>query len=372
MQDSTQDIKSVGASINEQDKLMEQLAAVLCRPDSVPTQSVPLVADVSNILLQLTEAVAHAKSEVERERSLRLALEMENEAIRVKQLLFSESASTIEDESAGFGYQAPYSVLSPASESLIDSALSLADCLTLMGSLSNPELVYMSYNNAGLLELDLTRIERIYKPCDFGNLMFIVFNSYEAFVPQDLVPFSYPNIEALLSGCPVPCTTMSTPSPKDSDDEPPRMNLLEALNVQGDEDCERIVTVRKCHKLGFKSHVHLRQYFARFGKVERVVLLPMRAKPKGALDGRGNRPSSMGFVVMESRDSVDKILSFDNGSGIHEIKGWPIEVRNFVKPADKPEREISSSNSAVSGYGLPALTSPVVVVSDELSITNVW
>jgi hypothetical protein len=121
------------------------------------------------------------------------------------------------------------------------------------------------------------------------------------------------------------------------------MNLLEALNVQSDADCQRIITVRKCHKLGFKSHVHLRQYFSKFGRVERVVLLPMRAKPKNTMEGRGSRPSSMGFVVMESRDVVEAVLGFNNASGIHDIKGWPIEVRNFVKPVDKPDREVSGT-----------------------------
>ena len=370
MQDSTQDIRSVVAPISEQDKLMQRLAAILCQPGTTTTPSVPLVADVGNILLQLTQAVAQAKSEAEHERSLRIALEHENEAIRFKQFGISESTSTIGDEASGYSYQAPYGVLARSSESLIDSALSLADCLTLMSSLQNPELVHICYNSAGFLELDLTRIERIYKPYDFGQVMFVVFNSYDAFVPHDLVPFSYANIESLISGSFAATTLASTPSIKvDSDDEP-RMNLLEALNVQSDEDCTRIVTVRKCHKLGFKSHIHLRQYFARFGKVERVVLLPMRAKPKGSLDGRGNRPSSMGFVVMESPDSVEKILAFDNGSGVHEIKGWPIEVRNFVKPADKSEREISGGT--VSGFGLLSATSPFVAVPDELSITNVW
>ena len=124
------------------------------------------------------------------------------------------------------------------------------------------------------------------------------------------------------------------------------MNLLEALSVQSEEDCLRIVTVRKCHKLGFKSHIALKQYFSRFGKVDRVVLLPMRAKPKNAMDGRGNRPSSMGFVVMETKEGAERILSFNNSCGIHEIKGWPIEVRNFVKPADKPDRDVSGSTAA--------------------------
>lgn len=150
---------------------------------------------------------------------------------------------------------------------------------------------------------------------------------------------------------------MSPESPSGASDEVPRLNLIEALNIQSDGDIKRIITVRKCHKLGFRSHVFLRQYFSKFGSVEKVVLLPMRAKPKqrGAFDaaydyGRNTRPSSMGFVVMSSEAAVRKILSsFEMDGGIHVIKGWPIEVRNFVRPADKPGMPPNE------GFNCPAL-----------------
>lgn len=354
-----EDMNRLVESSADQEVLLKQLLSALCPSTADAGTSVPLVADVGNILLQLSVAVAEAKSETEKERMMRLALQRENEEIRSKQqFLFSEGSSTAEEESSGYSFTYPATVASSFSESLTDSALSLSDCLSLMATLSHPELVYMSYYGAGMFDLDLSRVERIYKPYDYSHLVFIVFNSYDVMIPSDFVPFSLANIEALFGSSITPPSLASTPSPKDSEDEAPRMNLLEALNVQSDDDCARIVTVRKCHKLGFKSHVHLRQYFARFGKVERVVLLPMRAKPKSTLDGRGNRPSSMGFVVMESRDSVEKILNYNNSCGVHEIKGWPIEVRNFVKPADKPESGLSSS------------LFPPIVVADES--TNVW
>ena len=334
MSSSIEDITASISSKTDQELLIEQLAAVLC-PQVVHTPApVPIVADVSQILLQLSQAVAEARNEAQRERNLRLALELENEAIRSTQLLFNETSSTAEsDEGILYGlnsrFPSPSPILSPSLEVVMDSSLSLCECLATLGSCPNPELVFICYQNAGFMDLDLSSVDRIYKPIDFGQVLFIVFNSFRALVPQELVPFSFENLQCLIA----------SPTPIDGEEEAPRMNLLEALNVRSDDDCARIVTVRKCHKLGFKSQVHLRQYFQKYGKVERVVLLPMRAKPKGGVvDGRGNRPSSMGFVVMESATSVADILSQE----VHIVKGWQIEVRNFVRPTDKPDSSVVS------------------------------
>jgi hypothetical protein len=115
--------------------------------------------------------------------------------------------------------------------------------------------------------------------------------------------------------------------------EPPRLNLLEALRIRSPEDEQRVITVRKVHKLGFKSQMFLKQYFSRYGHVEDVVLLPMRSRPKPMADGsiRGNRPSSMGFVVMSSPQAARAALL----SPVQEIRGWPIEVRPFIRPSDR-------------------------------------
>ncbi|KAF4691964.1 hypothetical protein FOZ60_014451 [Perkinsus olseni] len=137
--------------------------------------------------------------------------------------------------------------------------------------------------------------------------------------------------------------------------EPPRMNLLEALQVFNEDDEKRVFTVRKVHKLGFKSQHALRQYFSQFGRVKDVVLLPMRAKPKPGPSGqvRGVRPSSMGFVVMQRAEDVQKILAYGD---THMIKGWPIEVRPFVRPSEK--REAKADNAAVDGGHVSSAASP--------------
>ena len=126
----------------------------------------------------------------------------------------------------------------------------------------------------------------------------------------------------------------SPPTPEISS-ETPRLNLLEALGILSPADELRIVTVRRVHKLGFKSALILRQFFARFGQVIDVVLLPMRSRPKASADGnlRGARPSSMGFIVMSSAAEAQVALK----QPTIEIKGWPIEVRAFVRPADRED-----------------------------------
>ena len=128
----------------------------------------------------------------------------------------------------------------------------------------------------------------------------------------------------------------SAPDEEDTSDgdEFPRLNLLQALNITTPADEEKVVTVRKVHKLGFRSQNILRRHFSRYGSVADVVLLPMRARPKASADGitRGARPSSMGFVVMQTATAAQAALR----TPVQEVHGWPIEVRAFVRPAERP------------------------------------
>lgn len=347
MQNSHYDTSS---SRLEQESLIDQLAAVLCPPAADRHESGPFCTDIGNILLQLSEAVAEAKTEADQERRRRIELEAENASFRAKNVFtHSSESSLVADNCVYYDSSLSTPLVTPSLESsMIESSASLSQCLEIVSALPQPELVYISYFLAGIEELDWSMVAAIYKPCDFSSLAFVVFNSFQAVVPSEMIPFTLDGLQSLLASNTQAPMVSPVSQAEESADEPPRMNLLEALNVQSDNDCCRIVTVRKCHKLGFKSHIHLRQYFSRFGRVDRVVLLPMRAKPKNATDGRGNRPSSMGFVVMESKEGADRILSCNNYSGIHEIKGWPIEVRNFVKPADKPlDRDVSGASTGI-------------------------
>jgi len=383
-------------SMQNQDNLLEKIAAALNSPSTstepvsfVNTPQVPIISDMGNILLHLTQAVAQAKSEAERERSLRLALEAENQ-----QLLMSSSPATGGNFGGPESVDASYYDVSSPSTLPSTLQLSLTEALSYISSMPPhmQDCVYVSYRGSGGDLRGYDMITAVITVTDFSDLVLVMFPGSYANTnltqATGMVKYSVENLQGLLTGRGSSSTITTYPtrvvSPsvaissgeegEDENDSAPRMNLLEALNVQSDDDIRRIITVRKCHKLGFKSHVFLKQYFQRFGKVERVVLLPMRAKPRHGDLNRGNRPSSMGFVVMENEDLVKKVLEFDNASGVHIIKGWPIEVRNFVRPADKPDMMIPPFLSSNASNSPSTATAPasISLLEESTSAESLW
>ena len=360
-------------SPNGGDILLGQLAAVLGSP-STSSESVPIISDVGNILLQLTEAITQAKTEAAQERALRLAIESEHQRLISSSVPApSLDVSTSASETGGIGSDDTYM---PLSEILVYiSALPphLQDC------------VYLVYGHLDSGLIDPSRIQQVLRPSDsphdlvhfimFSDMLYpVTLMSDSSLVGSQLFKYSLDILQHLLgvggssntaSAGMIPSSFGDVPSSSRGFDESadqPRMNLLEALDVKSDDDVRRIITVRKCHKLGFKSHVFLKQYFAKFGKVERVVLLPMRAKVQppsmGGTNSRGNRPSSMGFVVFENESTVETVLKFDKSSGVHIIKGWPIEVRNFVRPADRPDIPWTTTTTSINSTPSPSTPTP--------------
>ncbi|KAF4665011.1 Acyl-CoA dehydrogenase member 10 [Perkinsus chesapeaki] len=165
---------------------------------------------------------------------------------------------------------------------------------------------------------------------------------------------------------------------------PPKMNLLEALQVKTEADEKRVFTVRKVHKLGFKARHILREYFSKFGHVRDVVLLPMRAKPRPGPGGivRGPRPSSMGFVVMSSPEEVRRVLDVD---GVHIVRGLPSapavmadhakrvleDLNKFVDEIIKPGEHVYRKEHA---EGSSRWASPPVMerMKDEAKKRGLW
>ncbi len=404
---------------------------VMSETNGVSSGSVGVI-DIGKVLLQLSSEVASAKAETEIERSLCVSLEAENQ-----QLLDVIRKGFVEEEGA---HTQGSSVISIDDTTNISLERCLKYISSLPPHMQ--EAVFMVYSDSSSVMVGsviLSDIRAILRPVDVPGLMFVLMSS-ECPVSShnsasvscsaasgvasieycDLVPFTIDNLHILLGdggaldmmsskdaagyamgvegyymdnqssdsmtpfGGDYSCLGVPPPSPSaaaglDDDSSIPRLNLIEALNVQSDDDIKRIVTVRKCHKLGFKSQLFLKQYFSKFGNVEKVVLLPMRAKPKpgGMSDnstysgGRNTRPSSMGFIVMSSEAAVANVLSFDNGSGVHIIKGWPIEVRNFVRPADKPGMPFSSSSpSCIQFTHSPTSPSVVAVPVSSWSTIN--
>lgn len=108
------------------------------------------------------------------------------------------------------------------------------------------------------------------------------------------------------------------------------MTLPDIFDMLSVEDPQCVVCVRRIHKLGFKSVKYIRQFFNLFGTIRRVIVLPSRQKDiSDKLTPMGLpspvRPSSMCFLVMDSRDSAFKILE----QSIYYIGPWPVDVSFF-------------------------------------------
>jgi hypothetical protein len=107
------------------------------------------------------------------------------------------------------------------------------------------------------------------------------------------------------------------------------MTLPEVFKILENDEEDRIVCLKKIHKLGFRSVKYLRHYFSKFGTILKIVILPSRQKEANSYYGSSCsstvRPASMGFLVMADKWSADRILKDE----IHHISDWPVEVSRF-------------------------------------------
>jgi hypothetical protein len=116
-------------------------------------------------------------------------------------------------------------------------------------------------------------------------------------------------------------------------------SLPQVLHALDDEDDDCIVVVRRITKLGFKSARILKERFRQLGwGVKKVVTLPSRARTQSFEPiGQGGlsripttgylRPSSMGFVVFDSRDAARDCL--ERGSVL--IDRVEVIIKPFVR-----------------------------------------
>ena len=125
------------------------------------------------------------------------------------------------------------------------------------------------------------------------------------------------------------------------------MNLSSLLEViEGDSE-ECILTVRKIHRLGFKSARALRKHFSQFGRVDKILLLPSRPKIADGEQAKP-RPASMGFIVMESVGAAASALSKGD---THEVAVWQIQVQQFHRrDGNNSESEIAVATPSSSHH----------------------
>jgi hypothetical protein len=119
------------------------------------------------------------------------------------------------------------------------------------------------------------------------------------------------------------------------------LKLSDVLTVLDDEREENIFIVRRISKLGHGAHDALLEFFAQFGAVRRILLLPSR--------GRGDsrtRPASMGFIVMEDALDCSRVCLREE----YTVGHVGIQVQKFARNA---KIQVSDGVTVTSAY-LPA------------------
>eukprot|EP00929_Paragymnodinium_shiwhaense_P078704 TRINITY_DN40812_c0_g1_i1.p1 TRINITY_DN40812_c0_g1~~TRINITY_DN40812_c0_g1_i1.p1 ORF type:complete len:980 (-),score=133.53 TRINITY_DN40812_c0_g1_i1:287-3226(-) len=97
------------------------------------------------------------------------------------------------------------------------------------------------------------------------------------------------------------------------------------------EDPARVFVARKVTAMGCRSKELLTEHYSQFGKVVRVMVSCSKVKPfKGTGARQRVRPGSLGFVVMDTPESVRKILSHGE---LQTVAGCQIQVERFEHTA---------------------------------------
>lgn len=107
------------------------------------------------------------------------------------------------------------------------------------------------------------------------------------------------------------------------------------------EDPNRVLIARKISRMGFRSEEILAKHFSAYGSVKRVLVAHSKVKPRSG--ARHVRPGSLGFVVMENVEDVERILS----AGAEQIVAkCTISVERFKQSPDPSSAHVTSDDSA--------------------------
>lgn len=128
---------------------------------------------------------------------------------------------------------------------------------------------------------------------------------------------------------------------------------LQALSME-DPGC--VFIVRRINKLGFASSGQLRLHFSKYGEVKSVHVSHSRVKSLRPQADRRTpsvqwrlRAAALGFVVMQSRDAIQRIL--EDGPE-HEIQTVMVRVHPFHRRCisnEEPESEVPPMGEQLGG-----------------------
>lgn len=112
------------------------------------------------------------------------------------------------------------------------------------------------------------------------------------------------------------------------------LTMKEQLSALRLEDPAHVIVARRINKLGFSSADMLRTHFATYGKVKDVHVSHSRVKSfvstghrrHGISEHQRLRAAGLGFVIMESAESVQEILA---GGADHVVNGVTVNILQF-------------------------------------------
>lgn len=147
---------------------------------------------------------------------------------------------------------------------------------------------------------------------------------------------------------------------------------LQALSFE-DPGC--VFIVRRINKLGFASSGQLRLYFSNYGEVKSVHVSHSRVKSLRHVSSGGDRngtvqwrlrAAALGFVVMHSREAIQRIL--EDGPE-HEIHSVMVRVHPFHRRCVGEGEEMEGGEPEVEPSEEPGPSSPTLLQNlfeDEL------
>ncbi|CAE7389973.1 unnamed protein product [Symbiodinium natans] len=93
------------------------------------------------------------------------------------------------------------------------------------------------------------------------------------------------------------------------------------------EDPKCVFITRRINGMGFQSKDILHAFYGQYGKVVKVLVAHSKVKPFRRQGAQARiRPGSLGFVVMDSPEAVEKILAVGTN---HKVAGHMISVEPF-------------------------------------------
>lgn len=106
--------------------------------------------------------------------------------------------------------------------------------------------------------------------------------------------------------------------------------LSTSLQLLSKEDPDVLLIVRRINKLGFKAARKLKVHFGQYGTVIRVLVAhsTCRQQSDAAFQAARRRPSSLGFVHMNSKEAVQQVLALGEDQ---EVDGAIIRVQRFER-----------------------------------------